>query len=58
MDIGDTRMSFDALTISGLVAAILCGGFLIALISRDDANLQRHSRATGAGRTDGADSRS
>jgi hypothetical protein len=58
MDLGDTRMSFDALTISGFVAAILCGGFLIALIRRDDSDARRQSRITGAERTNGADSRS
>jgi hypothetical protein len=51
-------MSFDALTISGLVAATLCGGFLIALIGRNDADARRQPRITGAERTDGADSRS
>jgi hypothetical protein len=30
-------MSFDALTITGLTAAIACGAFLIALIQQDDA---------------------
>lgn len=30
-------MSFDTLTIAGILSAILCGGFLIALASRNDA---------------------
>lgn len=28
-------MSFDALTITGISVAILCGGFLIALVNRN-----------------------
>ena len=28
-------MSFDALTITGLSVAILCGGFLVALVNRN-----------------------
>lgn len=30
-------MSFDTLTIAGILCAILSGGFLIALVSRNDA---------------------
>jgi hypothetical protein len=45
-----SRMSFDALTITGLIAAILCAGFLIALINRDDGRTPRPSRITGAER--------
>ena len=33
-------MSFDTLTIVGIVASILSGGFLIALASRNDSNLR------------------
>jgi hypothetical protein len=29
-------MSFDALTVSGLLLALLSGGFLIGLVSHDD----------------------
>jgi hypothetical protein len=32
---GDEHMSFDALTIMGISVAILCGGFLIALVNRN-----------------------
>jgi hypothetical protein len=28
-------MSFDALTITGILVAILCAGFLIALVNRN-----------------------
>ncbi|SDW53470.1 MULTISPECIES: hypothetical protein [Thiocapsa] len=51
-------MSFDALTITGLIAAVLCAGFLIALINRDDADAPRRSPISGAGQTDGSDRRS
>jgi hypothetical protein len=51
-------MSFDALTITGLIAAALCAGFLIALINRDDADLPGPSRISGFDRTDGSDRRS
>ena len=51
-------MSFDALTITGLIAAILCAGFLIALINRDDAGTTRPSRIRGADKADGSDCRS
>ena len=30
-------MSFDALTILGISSSVLCGGFLIALIKRNDS---------------------
>lgn len=29
-------MSFDALTIMGILAVVLCGGFLVALVKRND----------------------
>jgi hypothetical protein len=29
-------MSFDALTIAGILAAVLAGGFLVALVSQND----------------------
>lgn len=51
-------MSFDALTITGLIAAVLCAGFLIALINRDDAGTARPSRICGADEADGSDRRS
>ncbi|EGV17664.1 hypothetical protein [Thiocapsa marina] len=51
-------MSFDALTITGLVAAVLCAGFLVALINRDDAGGARPSRIRGTDKTDGSDCRS
>ncbi len=34
-------MSFDALTIVGICAAILSGGFLIALVARNDGVRQQ-----------------
>ncbi len=51
-------MSFDALTITGMIAAILCSGFLIALITRDDADATRQARLRGTDRTNGSDRRS
>ncbi len=51
-------MSFDALTITGLIAAALCAGFLIALINRDDAGSPRPSRIPGPDNADGSDRRS
>lgn len=51
-------MSFDALTIAGLIAAILCSGFLIALINRDDADNIRRARLTGSDHTDPFEHRS
>ncbi|MFB1488605.1 MULTISPECIES: hypothetical protein [unclassified Thiocapsa] len=51
-------MSFDALTITGLIAAALCAGFLIALINRDDAAAARPSRIRGADKAEGSDCRS
>lgn len=44
-------MSFDALTIAGIVAAIVAGGFLIALVSRNDKRpgLRRKSRQESQG---------
>lgn len=34
-------MSFDTLTIVGILSAILSGGFLIALVYRNDAHGRR-----------------
>ncbi|WP_200372893.1 hypothetical protein [Thiocystis violacea] len=34
-------MSFDALTIMGISASILCAGLLIAIIKRNDSGLRR-----------------
>lgn len=51
-------MSFDALTITGLIAAILCSGFLIALITRDDADTIRQAGLTGSDHTNPLDHRS
>lgn len=51
-------MSFDALTITGLIAAALCAGFLIALINRDDAHMPRPSPISGAEQSDGFNRRS
>lgn len=51
-------MSFDALTITGLIAATLCSGFLIALITRDDADTIRRARLTGSDDTDRFERRS
>jgi hypothetical protein len=44
-------MSFDALTIGGLLAAVLSGGFLVGLVSHND----RRSRGESAGERGGAD---
>ncbi|UHD18678.1 hypothetical protein [Thiocapsa bogorovii] len=51
-------MSFDALTIAGLIAAVFCAGFLVALINRDDAGDARPSRIRGTDKTAGSDCRS
>jgi hypothetical protein len=51
-------MSFDALTITGLIAAVLCAGFLGALINRDDAGVARPSSIGGSDKADGSDRRS
>ncbi len=37
-------MSFDTLTIVGIFAALLSGGFLIALVLRNDASENDSSR--------------
>ncbi len=37
-------MSFDALTITGIFSAILSGGFLIALASRNDTRDRQGDR--------------
>nr|WP_296915220.1 hypothetical protein [Thiocapsa sp.] len=44
-------MSFDALTITGFIAATLCGGFLIALTKRDDGVWRRPRRTDGSDQT-------
>jgi hypothetical protein len=31
-------MSFDALTLLGISSSVLCGGFLIALVKRNDSS--------------------
>jgi len=45
-------MSFDALTLVGILAGLLSGGFLIALVARIDPNEEflaaRAARAPGA----------
>jgi hypothetical protein len=51
-------MSFDALTITGLFTAILCGGVLVALISRDDVHARRSARIMGSEEIEGVDPRS
>jgi hypothetical protein len=35
-------MSFDALTILGILATVLSGGFLVALVSRNDSTVRRN----------------
>lgn len=40
-------MSFDTLTIAGILAAILSGGFLIALASRNDSGTSQNERLIG-----------
>jgi len=37
-------MSFDAFTITGILAAILSGGFLIGLVSRNDTRGRQFER--------------
>ncbi|MFD2112381.1 hypothetical protein [Thiorhodococcus fuscus] len=37
-------MSFDALTILGILSAILCGGFLVALVNRNDSGARSAQR--------------
>lgn len=37
-------MSFDALTVGGLLLAVLSGGFLIGLVSHNDRATSRPSR--------------
>jgi hypothetical protein len=44
-------MSFDALTIGGLLAAVLSGGFLVGLVSHNDSR----GRDEGPRRHGGAD---
>ncbi|WP_295577922.1 hypothetical protein [uncultured Lamprocystis sp.] len=50
-------MSFDAFTITGILAAILSGGFLIGLVSRNDTR-GRHFERNGEPETATAESRS
>jgi hypothetical protein len=40
-------MSFDTLTIAGILSAILSGGFLIALASRNIGDLRDEERLIG-----------
>lgn len=44
------QMSFDSLTILGILATVLCGGFLVALVSRNDTATRttRRSERTNA----------
>lgn len=42
-------MSFDTLTIIGILAAVLSGGFLVALVARNDAG-SRKARGLIGGR--------
>lgn len=41
-------MSFDALTLSGLLIALISGGFLVGVVSHNDRSLARRA-AEGAG---------
>ncbi len=50
-------MSFDAFTITGILTAILSGGFLIGLVSRNDTR-RRHCERRGEPGTAAAESRS
>lgn len=49
-------MSFDTLTIAGILSAILCGGFLIALTLRNDSATRAREPLIGA-RPESAESR-
>ncbi|WP_200328265.1 hypothetical protein [Thiocystis violacea] len=40
-------MSFDALTILGISSSVLCGGFLIALVNRNESKRPRAKAKTG-----------
>jgi len=44
-------MSFDALTIGGMLVAILTGGFLVGVVSHNDSRRRRgpHEGRTGEG---------
>jgi hypothetical protein len=37
-------MSFDALTIAGVLAAVVSGGFFVALVSQNDKNSELRKR--------------
>ncbi len=41
-------MSFDALTIAGLLLAVLSGGFLVGLVSHNDRSSRGQSQAQTA----------
>ena len=41
-------MSFDALTIAGILTVIVVGGFLLALASRNDSRAERRRKAAEA----------
>lgn len=46
-------MSFDALTIAGLLLALLSGGFLVGLVSHNDRSSSTAAAAsTGQGRAE------
>jgi hypothetical protein len=55
---GEVPMSFDTLTIVGIFAALLSGGFLIALVSRNDAGRRYANQVMGDSRTSPAESQS
>lgn len=40
-------MSFDTLTIAGILSALLSGGFLIALVARNDVATRAYDRLVG-----------
>lgn len=44
-------MSFDALTIWGILSAIVCGGFLVALVRRTDASARSAQRMANSEQT-------
>lgn len=39
-------MSFDALTILGILSIVLCGGLLVTLVNRNDAGVRSTQRLT------------
>jgi|GEM_PF-3654621 len=44
-------MCFDALTVAGLLLAVLSGGFLIGLVSHNDRKLIKKDKVLSPGQT-------